>query len=277
MNSQISEIDESILETESISVDHLIVGINDLQVTMKNFERLGFIIKQGRAHPNGIENAFIEFKNNFEIEFIQVKDPKDYLASYYFKRITVREGPIYVSLSYNDLEGLKNILDKMNISCNISKNKSSHYLTFNESGLFNSIFFIRYLKPPQNDLEFTYHPNQVFEFVAIKMKGKSIDKKIKTLFPKSETNFNNGTIEISNLFEDGISVLVLKCESINKLKLMFSTNKIKFIERIVEGKQILVVAEVYDDFEIQFWGIKKPGPSLNLVILKNIIFIRDKL
>ena len=64
--------------------DHLILGTKNISESGNLFsDVLGFTIKNGRQHSNGINNLFIEFEDNSELELISVIDPNDKMARKY--------------------------------------------------------------------------------------------------------------------------------------------------------------------------------------------------
>ena len=64
--------------------DHLIIGTTNISDSRNFFsDVLGFNIKNGRQHVNGINNLFIEFEDDSEIELLTVNDPKDKIARKY--------------------------------------------------------------------------------------------------------------------------------------------------------------------------------------------------
>ena len=51
-------------------LDHVPVAVADLDRAAADFARLGFVIKPGRPHSDGIQNKHIKFPNGGEIELI---------------------------------------------------------------------------------------------------------------------------------------------------------------------------------------------------------------
>src|SRR5215467_13081676 len=64
-------------------MDHIPVVVRDLEQAEADFKRLGFAIKPGRFHPDGIRNAHVKFPDGTEIELITAPAATDALTSDY--------------------------------------------------------------------------------------------------------------------------------------------------------------------------------------------------
>ena len=64
-------------------LDHIPVAVTDLDRAAADFRRLGFVIKPGRPHDDGIRNRHVKFPNGGGIELITASDPTDDLARDY--------------------------------------------------------------------------------------------------------------------------------------------------------------------------------------------------
>jgi len=81
-----------------IGMDHIPVVVRDLEKAQADFKTLGFAIKPGRFHPDGIRNAHVKFPDGTEIELITAPAATDALTSEYRARLETGEGPVYFGL-----------------------------------------------------------------------------------------------------------------------------------------------------------------------------------
>lgn len=49
-----------------VGLHHVIVAVNDLEVAARSYRQLGFALKPGRPHANGIENQHVKFADGPE-------------------------------------------------------------------------------------------------------------------------------------------------------------------------------------------------------------------
>jgi len=84
-------------------LDHIPVAVNDLERAEADFQKLGFVLKPGRPHDDGIRNAHAKFPDGTEIELITASNPTDALAEDYARWLKGGDGPAYWSLYAPDL------------------------------------------------------------------------------------------------------------------------------------------------------------------------------
>lgn len=86
-----------------IGVDHTPIVVADLEKAQADFRAMGFAIKPGRLHADGIRNAHVKFPNGTELELITAPAPTDALASEYYAKAQRADGPVYFGLWASDL------------------------------------------------------------------------------------------------------------------------------------------------------------------------------
>jgi hypothetical protein len=64
-------------------LDHIPLTLRDLEQSQAYFEALGFVLKPGRPHANGLRNAHAKFPDGTEIELITAVSASDALSSDY--------------------------------------------------------------------------------------------------------------------------------------------------------------------------------------------------
>jgi Glyoxalase-like domain len=70
----------------------------DLRSAVAQFRAMGFTIKPGRRHQNGIENVSIKFADGSYVELITAHNGTDSLAKQYEEMLKTGEGASYVFL-----------------------------------------------------------------------------------------------------------------------------------------------------------------------------------
>jgi hypothetical protein len=130
----------------------MIIGSNNLKNSKKIFEEmLGFTLKDGKKHQNGISNFFIEFSDDSEIEIISVVNPSDNLANQYKKFLENDKYGFQLALRTNELLDLKEHLSTLKLGySDYSKNKIYATLSKNIIDAELPIFFIQYNNKNKN-------------------------------------------------------------------------------------------------------------------------------
>jgi hypothetical protein len=85
-----------------VRLDHIPTAVHDLERAVADFGALGFAIKPGRPHANGLRNAHIKFANGAGLELITASEPRDALSTHYVAFLRNGEGPAYLTLHADD-------------------------------------------------------------------------------------------------------------------------------------------------------------------------------
>jgi catechol 2,3-dioxygenase-like lactoylglutathione lyase family enzyme len=102
-----------------IGIDHIPLVVNDLDAAADTYRRLGFAIKPGRFHPDGIRNQHIKFADGGGIELITAPAATDDLTTHYRQLLAQGEGPAYVSFHSANLVALGNALKRRQIDYSV--------------------------------------------------------------------------------------------------------------------------------------------------------------
>lgn len=89
-----------------LGIEHLPTAVRDLDAASARFVRLGFTLKPGRAHDNGIRNVHAKFADGSYIELITAPAAVDPLTSAYRRHLDAGEGPAFLSLYVSGMAGL---------------------------------------------------------------------------------------------------------------------------------------------------------------------------
>jgi catechol 2,3-dioxygenase-like lactoylglutathione lyase family enzyme len=99
--------------TARIGIDHIPLAVNDLARATETYRRLGFAIKPGRFHADGIRNNHVKFEDGAGIELITASAPTDALTAGYLKLLSRGEGPAYVGFHTANLPAVRDGLEHL--------------------------------------------------------------------------------------------------------------------------------------------------------------------
>lgn len=131
--------------SQDIRIDHIITVVTNLDSAILAYEELGFTVKQGSLHKNGLLNAHIKFKNNTSLELMSIPgEPSDEVAKEYADLLKYGEGGVFLALSGINHAEMARRLNELNVKYNTLSGKSWDYITFPKSSGLSHIFFIEY-------------------------------------------------------------------------------------------------------------------------------------
>jgi hypothetical protein len=87
---------------DAIIVDHVPVAVSDLERAADTYRRLGFVLKPGMPHANGIRNLHAKFIDGTEIELITAPAGVDDLTRKYRAHLEQGDGPAFLALHAPD-------------------------------------------------------------------------------------------------------------------------------------------------------------------------------
>jgi len=79
-------------------LDHIPIVVRDLDRAAADFSALGFVLKPGRPHANGLRNVHAKFPDGTELELITPRAPVDELSRRYVEWLRQGEGPVSLGL-----------------------------------------------------------------------------------------------------------------------------------------------------------------------------------
>ena len=164
---------------QNIRIDHVITVVTDLDSAVKAYEELGFTIKQGRFHDNGLINAHIKFKNNTSYELMSIKgEPTDEIARKYADLLKHGKGGVFLALSGIETAEMERRLNELDIEYNTLPGKNWNYITFPQNSSLAHIFFIDYHFKTNDSKEVLTHNNFTKGIETVWLEG---DEKTKHL------------------------------------------------------------------------------------------------
>ena len=79
-------------------LDHIPIAVNDLAAAADHYRALGFSLKPGRPHENGITNQHVKFRDGTELELITAPAARDALTTTYRRHLAEGDGPAFLAL-----------------------------------------------------------------------------------------------------------------------------------------------------------------------------------
>jgi catechol 2,3-dioxygenase-like lactoylglutathione lyase family enzyme len=137
-----------------VGIDHMPLAVRNLEQATDDYRRLGFAIKPGRLHANGIRNNNVKFPDGAGIELITAPEARDALSSSYVALLKQGEGPAYLGFHARDFERFVATLD----AAGIGHTTVDGLMTLTDPSL-GFLFFLKDNRAPNDRPEHFAHPN----------------------------------------------------------------------------------------------------------------------
>jgi hypothetical protein len=144
-------------------LDHIPLAVNDLEQAKIAFQALGFALKPGRLHTNGLRNAHVKFPDGTEIELITAPAATDALTSEYRSWLKGGDGPALLGLYAPDLGALTEHLSRHGSVLN----RTGDLVTFSEPAALKRLFFARRQRSPTDRPEHFAHANTALTLTSV--------------------------------------------------------------------------------------------------------------
>jgi beta-lactamase class D len=134
-------------------LDHIPLAVRDLAAATDTYRRLGFSLKPGRPHENGITNSHVKFPDGSGVELITAPAAVDDMTRNYRRHLETGEGPAHFSLHVRRPGALAAALTRAGIQ-------------YQEAGITRLVnpalawmFFVEDNRSPTDRPEHFAHPN----------------------------------------------------------------------------------------------------------------------
>jgi hypothetical protein len=142
-------------ESSLVGIDHMPFAVRDLEQATSDYRALGFSIKPGRPHTNGIRNNHVKFPDGAGIELITAPEARDDLTSHYAALLKQGEGPAYMAFHARRFSQFVATLDGAGIPHTMGVGGG---LQIKEPGL-GFLFFVDDNRAPNDKPEYFAHAN----------------------------------------------------------------------------------------------------------------------
>ncbi len=93
-------------------LDHIPIAVRNLEEAAARYLALGFTLKPGRSHDNGIRNQHAKFADGTELELITAPEARDSLTTTYRRHLAQGDGPALLALFAPNLDEAATRLDE---------------------------------------------------------------------------------------------------------------------------------------------------------------------
>jgi hypothetical protein len=155
-------------------LDHIPVAVNDLERSRTDFEALGFALKPGRPHENGLRNAHVKFPDGTEIELITAPAATDALASEYYNWLKDGDGPAFLGLYAPSFSTVTDRLSRLGLALN----RKGGMATFSDPAALRWLFLGSRQHSPTDRPEHFAHSNTAFSLAGVWLAGATAAQRL---------------------------------------------------------------------------------------------------
>ena len=131
-------------EAAAVRFDHVVIAVADLELAGATFrDTLGFSLKPGRVHDNGLRNVHIRFGNGSALELITTGPGKpDELSEWYRRFLEQGDGGAFVALSAGPPDTVLRRLGEMADEASVFRGRAFDWVSFPEGHPLHTVFFV---------------------------------------------------------------------------------------------------------------------------------------
>ena len=155
-------------DDHALRLDHVPIVVHDLESATATYrDLLGFSIKPGRRHPNGLHNAHVKFRDGSALELITVQEPTDKLSREYARLLETGEGAVFVSLHGGPIAGLAEAARTLALPATTVGGSNFDWLVFPLAHPLHYLFFIDLRSPPVDEEQHLTHTNTALRLASV--------------------------------------------------------------------------------------------------------------
>jgi len=166
----LSALSPRVAEPPAIGLSHVPVAVADLNRAASDFERLGFALKVGRVHDDGIVNRHAKFTDGTEVELITAPAATDAVTGYYRRFLAEGDGAALLSLYPESTDDAERRLT----SAGLPVHRVGGVLDFPYGHALGYVFFAGLNQSPTDRPEHFAHANSAFRLEGVWLEGQSL-------------------------------------------------------------------------------------------------------
>ena len=145
----------------AIRLDHVVIAVTDLASARLAFhDTLGFSLKPGRVHENGLRNAHVRFGDGSALELISTgAGEPDELSEWYGRFLTQGDGGAFVALRAGPPDSVLGRLGDLAAEAVVFESRAFDWVSFPEGHPLHSVFFIHVRVRPPDEPAQLHHRN----------------------------------------------------------------------------------------------------------------------
>ena len=152
--------------------DHIPIAVRDLEAAAARYRSLGFVLKPGTFHANGIRNQHAKFADGTELELITAPEARDALTTTYRQHLEKGDGPAFLALHAPSAAQLADRLD----ASGVGYRRVQGRVDFDNTDALGYIFFGRLNRSPTDRPEHFAHPNGAEALIAVWLAGDDLSR-----------------------------------------------------------------------------------------------------
>jgi catechol 2,3-dioxygenase-like lactoylglutathione lyase family enzyme len=165
-----SEHSRSLQAAAITGLDHIPVAVRDLDLAARRYRELGFALKPGRPHANGIRNQHVKFPDGTEIELITAPEARDPLTTKYRQHLAEGDGPAFLAFFAPVLDTVSERLD----AAKVRYQRNRAYVDITDGQALDYIFFGRRNRSPTDLPEHFAHTNGAESLIGVWLAGDDL-------------------------------------------------------------------------------------------------------
>lgn len=146
-----------------VGLDHVIVAVGDLDAAAARYRALGFSLKPGRLHENGIRNEHVKFPDGVELELLTAPEARDELTTEYRRHLEGGDGPAFVGLFAPDRDRVAREV----AAAGHPTERSGALLSVRDGDELDHLFFGGRNHSPTDRPEHFAHPNTAEALIGV--------------------------------------------------------------------------------------------------------------
>ena len=146
-----------------VGLDHVPIAVADLNRSAADYHALGFSLKPGRPHDDGIQNQHVKFPDGTELELITAPDARDALTSTYREHLAGGDGPAFLALFARSQDLVVRALD----SIHERYTRTGGFVDMAADGMLRYVFFGGRNASPTDRPEHFAHANTAESLVSV--------------------------------------------------------------------------------------------------------------
>ena len=137
-------------ESAAPHLDHVVIAVRDFASASSLFrDSLGFSLKPGRLHGNGLSNVHVRFGDGSALELIAAgKGEPDRLSEWYRRFLVEGEGGAFVALRAGPPDSILDRLGELAPQALVFESAAFDWVSFPEGHPLHPIFFIHVRERP---------------------------------------------------------------------------------------------------------------------------------
>lgn len=154
-----------------VGLSHVNIAVGDLEGASADYARLGFALKDGRPHPDGIRNRHVKFRDGTEVELITAPAATDPLTTHYRQLIGAGDGPAFLAI---DVEPQAAAVERVS-KAGLPASTSGGFVDFPFESPLGYVFFAGMNQSPTDRPEHFAHQNGASRLVGVTLAAENLD------------------------------------------------------------------------------------------------------